>query len=314
MIEKINDSGQRISYGEGKAVREPTTGKGRYDLITPFGIDRLAKWYELGSRKYTKEFTLERQDVISVIQSELERIIGARNVVQIDFIAKTCVEAAMRSRSEKEIQNMQNGSVKMQTNGTKSIQSGLGTQQNEDEKIHIAESVTGVQNFCRFLKNEGSQKGHIKHYLNCKITDVESVEDLLMKLEPCILTMTIPQGEQEAFYVVDAITDLECLKNLLNVCKRLYPTFNILPQIKLSNQQYAITILGDRNWEKGIPFSRYIDSAKRHLNKFVMGMEDEDHLAAAAWNIFAIMHHEELEQTNLDDMPHYLRSEKHNEV
>lgn len=61
----------------------------------------------------------------------------------------------------------------------------------------------------------------------------------------------------------------------------------------------------DRNWEKGIPFSRYVDSAKRHLDKYVMGMMDEDHLAAACWNLFAIMHHQELGQVELDDMPHY---------
>lgn len=114
-IEKINDGGTRISYGENKAVREPSIGKGRYDLVTPFGMRRLAEWYELGSQKYA-----------------------------------------------------------------------------------------------------------------------------------------------------------------------------------------------DRNWEKGMPFSRYTDSAKRHLDKFVMGMEDEDHLAAAAWNIMAIMHHQELGQVELDDMPHYL--------
>jgi len=115
---KIDDGGERISYGEGKAIREPSIGKGRYDLVTPFGVDRLAKWYELGAAKYA-----------------------------------------------------------------------------------------------------------------------------------------------------------------------------------------------DRNWEKGIPFSRYTDSAERHLNKWKMGMDDEDHLAAAAWNIFAIMHHQELGQTELDDMPHYLRGE-----
>lgn len=61
----------------------------------------------------------------------------------------------------------------------------------------------------------------------------------------------------------------------------------------------------ERNWEKGIPFSRCIDSAKRHLDKYIMGMTDEDHLAAAAWNIFAIMHYQELGQNTLDDMPHY---------
>ena len=30
-----------------------------------------------------------------------------------------------------------------------------------------------------------------------------------------------------------------------------------------------------------------------------------DFVDAAAWNIFAIMHHQELGQTELDDMPHY---------
>ena len=118
----INDGGKRMSYGDGKAVREPSTGKGRFDLITPFGMRRLAEWYELGAQKYS-----------------------------------------------------------------------------------------------------------------------------------------------------------------------------------------------DRNWEKGIPFSRYVDSAMRHLNKFVMGMNDEYHLAAAAWNILAIIHHQELGQSDLDDMPHYLDKESTND-
>lgn len=70
---------------------------------------------------------------------------------------------------------------------------------------------------------------------------------------------------------------------------------------ELGAKKYA-----DRNWEKGMPFSRYIDAAKRHLDKYIMGMTDEDHLAAAAWNILSIMHHEELGQLEFDDMPHYL--------
>lgn len=116
-INGIDDSGKRMSYGEGKAMREPSDGKGRYDLITPFGLRRVAKWYELGAKKYA-----------------------------------------------------------------------------------------------------------------------------------------------------------------------------------------------DRNWEKGIPFSRCIDSAKRHIDKYIMGMTDEDHLAAAVWNLLAIIHYEELGMTELDDMLHYLKN------
>jgi len=48
----------------------------------------------------------------------------------------------------------------------------------------------------------------------------------------------------------------------------------------------------DRNWEKGISVARCIDAAMRHLVKYMAGCDDEDHLAAVAWNVFAIMFYE----------------------
>lgn len=121
---EINDGGERISYGEGKAIREPSNGKGRYDLISPFALERIARWYELGAIKYS-----------------------------------------------------------------------------------------------------------------------------------------------------------------------------------------------DRNWEKGMPYSRYVDSAMRHLIKFMMGMDDEDHLVASCWNLMAIMHHQGLFQGDeLDDLPHYLSPIKPSDI
>jgi len=42
---------------------------------------------------------------------------------------------------------------------------------------------------------------------------------------------------------------------------------------------------GDRNWEKGIPINRYLDSAKRHIEKYQAGLRDEPHLSMAGWNI-----------------------------
>lgn len=41
----------------------------------------------------------------------------------------------------------------------------------------------------------------------------------------------------------------------------------------------------DRNWEKGIPLHRYVDSAFRHLAAFMDGDRTEDHLAAILWNV-----------------------------
>jgi hypothetical protein len=58
----------------------------------------------------------------------------------------------------------------------------------------------------------------------------------------------------------------------------------------------------DRNWEKGMNISRYVDAAMRHLTKYLAGCDDEDHLAAVAWNVFCIMHHEE-ELPEMQDLP-----------
>lgn len=49
-----------------------------------------------------------------------------------------------------------------------------------------------------------------------------------------------------------------------------------------------------RNWERGMPLERYIESALRHLAKYRAGLTDEDHLGQAYWNLMAALHTEEL--------------------
>lgn len=46
---------------------------------------------------------------------------------------------------------------------------------------------------------------------------------------------------------------------------------------------------GRFNYQKGIPLSSFIDSAMRHLAKYLCGCDDEDHLAAAAFNVLGAM-------------------------
>ena len=65
---------------------------------------------------------------------------------------------------------------------------------------------------------------------------------------------------------------------------------------------------GDRNWEKGMPFTRYIDSALRHLFAILEGKNDEDHKSAVAWNMLCLIELEEriesgLISKELDDLP-----------
>ena len=46
---------------------------------------------------------------------------------------------------------------------------------------------------------------------------------------------------------------------------------------------------GERNWEKGIPIERYIDSAVRHYLKYLRGDKDERHDRAFVWNICCLI-------------------------
>lgn len=50
---------------------------------------------------------------------------------------------------------------------------------------------------------------------------------------------------------------------------------------------------GEGNFEKGIPFKRVYASLLRHLYAWAEGEATEDHLAAVAWNAFALMYYEE---------------------
>lgn len=76
------------------------------------------------------------------------------------------------------------------------------------------------------------------------------------------------------------------------------------------HMEHGAVKYGDRNWEKGQPLSRYLDSAIRHLVKFMQGHRDEDHLAAARWNIAGLMHTELMIRSGqlpstLDDLPRW---------
>ena len=39
------------------------------------------------------------------------------------------------------------------------------------------------------------------------------------------------------------------------------------------------------NWAKGMPIGEYLDSAKRHIDKFLAGYRDEPHLGQAMFNL-----------------------------
>jgi hypothetical protein len=82
-----------------------------------------------------------------------------------------------------------------------------------------------------------------------------------------------------------------------------YPIRRLAQHYENGARKYA-----DRNWEKGLPLSRYIDSAERHMNAFKDGDRSEDHLAAILWNVAGYLWTErQIEMgalpDSLDDVP-----------
>ncbi len=82
--------------------------------------------------------------------------------------------------------------------------------------------------------------------------------------------------------------------------------FDLIPsqmKFRLARHYEAGAIkYSERNWEKGMEFSIYVDAAERHMEKYKDGWNDEDHLAAAIWNLAALMFMEQ-KHPELDDLP-----------
>lgn len=55
---------------------------------------------------------------------------------------------------------------------------------------------------------------------------------------------------------------------------------------------------GCNNWRKGQPISTTIGSLQRHLTKYMMGMTDEDHLAAVVFNALSLLNADEYYKDN----------------
>lgn len=81
---------------------------------------------------------------------------------------------------------------------------------------------------------------------------------------------------------------------------------DLLPMSSLirvsKHMEDALDRYPERNWEKGLPIHTTIDSALRHLAKYVDGRTDEDHLCAAATNLLMAMWLED-HKPEMQDIP-----------
>jgi len=83
--------------------------------------------------------------------------------------------------------------------------------------------------------------------------------------------------------------------------------FDLIPPLGLRRlaARYALGAQahGERNWEAGMPAGDVVNHLYRHLNLWMAGDNRDDHLAAIAWGIFALMTFEITHPECLDDIP-----------
>ena len=84
--------------------------------------------------------------------------------------------------------------------------------------------------------------------------------------------------------------------------------FDLIPRVALQrlavHYENGAKAYGDRNWEKGIELSSFVDSLERHLGQYLLGDRAEDHLAAIMWNAAGLLWTEE--QIRKGKLPHSL--------
>jgi len=200
---QMHDSGERQEFGTG-AVRDTTTGKGRFDLIATEGLRRTAKYIE----KHIEEYSTKSK----------EDYLNEAFYCYVEYISG---------------------------NSTEDFIAGVGA---------------NILNYIQIIETEST----------IKITKYELINKL---------------GRY----------DLLSPKGLIRLAK----------WGELGSYKYS-----DRNWEKGMPISRCVDSGMRHLTKLIDGWDDEDHSAAVVWNAFAVMHFEKY-MPEMQDLPNWKDRFKH---
>ena len=82
--------------------------------------------------------------------------------------------------------------------------------------------------------------------------------------------------------------------------------FDLIPWCSVmrvaKHMQQSLEVYSPRNWEQGLPMHSMLDSAMRHLAKYMDGWTDEDHLCAAATNLLMAMWMEE-KKPEMQDIP-----------
>ena len=124
-----------------------------------------------------------------------------------------------------------------------------------------------------------------KYCEQCNFTPKEREENMRVDFSKAFdgLKQQIKDSGERREFETGAVRDMASGKGLMVVM----PAAALLRLSK--HYEHGAQKYGKFNWQKGIPVDSFIDSALRHIFKYLDGWDDEDHLAAAAFNILGAM-------------------------
>lgn len=149
--------------------------------------------------------------------------------------------------------------------------------------------------------------------------DSEYEESMTCGMSSIFLYMCDP-NPPDGKYLIKACWHFMCALDMhsCNEQSGHYPTgssLNLPPNsvievakvLEVGSEKYA-----PRNWENGIPLSRFIDSGLRHVFRHLRGDDNEPHLAMACWNFLCCLDtilriKDGILSSDLNDLPTYSR-------
>ena len=155
-------------------------------------------------------------------------------------------------------------------------------------EIHVSSALP--DSGARKEFNSGAVRDIDEQKGRCDLVPLEVVADLfydnsvvLAVTKENAVVSTVIEDIAEYIYNGHAANLIVAMNNfILNVLCTDVPT--AILEVSILYKQ-GLEKYGERNWEKGIPLSSYINSAVRHLMKYLRGDVDERHDRAFLWNL-----------------------------
>lgn len=286
------------------------TGKAPWHLFPWDAGTEVVRVLDYGRRKYTREWEVSEEEAIRWLTNLLSSK-DPSYVIQIERgIATDSAALATKGNYVVGIQNSQSASEKTGDSGASEIQRKLLPTTEDERKTHTAASAMRTQASASI--SEGSELLP-RSYQPCENSRIVGVEYVYETSSPLALNMSITvtkAGVCEGSYVAVATTVSGCLEKILSYCNERFPIFRDRSPINFEKSDKVVKIKmgGERNWEKGMDFSRLFSAGQRHLIAWWEGetIDPESglpHLAHAACCVLFLLALEKRGFKKNDDRP-----------